>query len=65
MLAVAHGGVLDMAYRLASDQDLHSPRQHALPNAALNWLRATPRGWAVEAWGLTEHLRRSLDDSGG
>lgn len=64
VLAVAHGGVLDIAYRLATDADLHSPRQHALPNAAINWLRATPAGWAVEAWGQDDHLSHALDDSG-
>lgn len=64
VLAVAHGGVLDMAYRLASDHDLHSPRRHALPNAALNWLSATPAGWRVDAWGLVDHLHHSRDETG-
>lgn len=62
LLLVAHGGVLDIAYRMASDQDLHSPRLHALPNAAINWLRATPGGWQVEAWGLDGHLLHSRDE---
>jgi len=62
LLVVAHGGVLDVAYRLASDQDLHSPRLHALPNAAINWIHATPTGWRVEAWGLDGHLLGALDE---
>jgi probable phosphoglycerate mutase len=65
VLAVAHGGVLDMAYRLATGQDLFTPRQHALPNAAINWLLADARGWHVEAWGLGSHLDTALDDQGG
>jgi probable phosphoglycerate mutase len=62
ILVVAHGGVLDIAYRMASDQDLHSPRLHALPNAAINWLQSTPTGWRVEAWGLDGHLTGALDE---
>ncbi|MFN4115710.1 MAG: histidine phosphatase family protein [Inhella sp.] len=62
LLVVAHGGVLDIAYRMASDQDLHSPRLHALPNAAINWLQSTPTGWRVEAWGLDGHLTGALDE---
>lgn len=62
LLLVAHGGVLDIVYRLATDQDLQSPRRHALPNAALNWLRATPQGWAVDAWGLDAHLHQARDE---
>lgn len=64
VLVVAHGGVLDMAYRLATDGDLHSPRQFPLPNAAINWLRVTQGRWQVEAWGLDGHLHRALDDPG-
>lgn len=62
LLVVAHGGVLDIAVRLASAQDLDSPRRHPLPNAAINWLQRTPRGWRVEAWGLDGHLAGSLDE---
>jgi probable phosphoglycerate mutase len=65
VLAVAHGGVLDVAYRLATGQDLLSPRRQALPNAALNWLLADYQGWRVEAFGLTSHLDAALDDQGG
>jgi 2,3-bisphosphoglycerate-dependent phosphoglycerate mutase len=64
LLVVAHGGVLDMAYRLATDGDLHSPRQFALPNAAINWLRRINDRWQVEAWGLTGHLIAAREDLG-
>lgn len=64
VLVVAHGGVLDVVYRLATGQDLRRPRQHALPNAALNWLRHDADGWHVEAWGQTEHLSETLDERG-
>ncbi len=64
VLVVAHGGVLDMACRLATDADLHSPRQFPLPNAAINWLLRRQGRWQVEAWGLTEHLDLARDDTG-
>ena len=65
LLVVAHGGVLDIALRLASGQDLYSPRRHALPNAALNWLLAGPEGWQVQALGITHHLERTAQDDTG
>ncbi len=65
VLAVAHGGVLDVAYRLAACLPLHAPRERALPNAAINWLVAGPEGWRVEAFGLDAHLGEALDDQGG
>jgi probable phosphoglycerate mutase len=65
LLVVAHGGVLDVVYRLATGQDMVSPRQTVLPNAAINWLVADECGWRVEAWGLAAHLEAALDDQGG
>ena len=65
LLVLAHGGVLDIAFRLASGQDLYSPRCHVLPNAAVNWLVAGPQGWQVEAIGLTHHLADDAQDDVG
>jgi probable phosphoglycerate mutase len=65
LLVLAHGGVLDIAFRLAGGQDLYSPRCHVLPNAAVNWLVAGPQGWQVEAIGLTHHLADDAQDDVG
>jgi probable phosphoglycerate mutase len=65
LLVLAHGGVLDITFRLASGQDLYSPRRHVLPNAALNWLVAGPHGWHAEAIGLIDHLERDAQDDVG
>ncbi len=65
VLVLAHGGVLDVAFRLASGQDLYSPRRHALPNAALNWLAVGPQGWQIESIGLTAHLERQAEEDIG
>ncbi len=65
VLAVAHGGVLDVVWRWATGQDLHSARQQPLPNAAINWLVSEGNAWRVVAFGVDAHLRDALDDQGG
>ncbi|WP_374435489.1 histidine phosphatase family protein [Inhella sp.] len=62
VLAVSHGGVLDLVHRLASDGDFDAPRRVTLGNAALNWFVWRQQRWWVEAMGLTEHLDQSLDE---
>lgn len=61
VLVVAHGGVLDIAHRLATGKPLDAPRDFAIPNAALNWIRYE-RGWALESWGDTGHLASARDE---
>lgn len=56
VLVVTHGGVLDIAYRLATGRDLALPRDFLLPNAGLNWIDWTGDGWRIELWADTEHL---------
>jgi D-serine deaminase-like pyridoxal phosphate-dependent protein len=41
---VAHGGVLDMLYRLATGLDLQAPRTWLVTNASINRLLWTPQG---------------------
>lgn len=54
---VAHGGVLDMLYRLATRQHLQAPRTWQLPNAAINRLLWTPEsGLTLVGWGDVQHL---------
>lgn len=62
ILLVAHGGVLDMAYRLATAQALDSARSVAIPNAALNWLQYEHGTWSVNSWADRSHLQRALDE---
>ncbi|PNG26162.1 histidine phosphatase family protein [Methylocella silvestris] len=62
ILIVAHGGVLDMARRLASGQDLRQKRDFTLLNAALNWIERRDGQWAVQSWGDVAHLDGSLDE---
>ncbi|GAB2456775.1 histidine phosphatase family protein [Comamonas humi] len=54
---VAHGGLLDMLYRLATRQPLQAPRTWALGNAAINRLLWTPdTGLTLVGWADARHL---------
>lgn len=60
---VAHGGVMDVLYRLATHQELQAPRTWYLGNAAINRLLWTPEGFSLVGWGDTHHLQDdSLDE---
>ena len=63
---VAHGGVLDSLYRLATHQGLQAPRTWELGNTSINRLLWTPdSGLTLVGWGDTSHLQRSgLDEIG-
>jgi len=63
IVLVAHGGVLDMLYRLATGQELQAPRSWHLGNAAINRLLWTPDGLTLVGWADTHHLEEvSLDE---
>lgn len=54
---VAHGGLLDMLYRLATRQPLQAPRTWELGNAAINRLLWTPdTGLTLVGWADARHL---------
>ena len=63
IVLVAHGGVLDVLYRLATKLDLQAPRTWQLTNAAINRLLWTPdNGLALVGWADTEHLNQQSRD---
>jgi len=62
MVLVAHGGVLDALYRLATGQDTQSPRTWYLGNAAINRLLWTPDGLTLVGWGDVGHLEAGARD---
>ena len=59
---VAHGGVMDILYRLATRQDLQAPRAWELGNAAINRLLWTPEGLTLVGWGDVSHLQHTSRD---
>ena len=64
VVLVAHGGVLDVLYRLATGQALQAPRTWLLTNAAINRLLWTPQGLSLVGWGDTQHLEHGADGDG-
>jgi probable phosphoglycerate mutase len=56
IVVVAHGGVLDTLYRIATGQEVNSPRTWQLPNGAINRLLWTPQGFTLVGWSDTQHL---------
>ena len=62
VLVVTHGGVLDVAHRLATGKPLDTPRDFTIPNAALNWLGWDGSAWSLIAWAQQQHLQRALDE---
>jgi probable phosphoglycerate mutase len=63
IVLVAHGGVMDILYRLATGQELQAPRGWHLGNAAINRLLWTPEGLTLVGWADTSHLEEvALDE---
>lgn len=62
VLVVTHGGVLDIAHRLATAKPLAAARDFAIPNAALNWLEHGEGGWRLIVWADVRHIDDALDE---
>jgi probable phosphoglycerate mutase len=65
VLLIAHGGVLDIIYRIATGRDLAGPRDFPIPNAGLNWIEHDGAGWRLVAWADRAHFERCLDEVAG
>lgn len=65
IVMVAHGGVMDVLYRIATGQDLQAPRTWSLSNASINRLLWTPEGLRLVGWSDTRHLEgdEALDEA--
>lgn len=63
IVLVAHGGVMDVLYRLATRLDLQAPRTWQLTNAAINRLLWTGgSGLTLVGWADTQHLEHEGRD---
>lgn len=62
---VAHGGVLDVAYRTARALAWDAPREHVMANAAINRIAAVAPPLALEIldWGDVAHLSEARDET--
>ncbi|SHN42815.1 probable phosphoglycerate mutase [Duganella sacchari] len=59
---VAHGGVLECAYRAARGIQLDSPRDFQVKNASVNRFTAGAGKLLLDSWGEVDHLHVSMDD---
>lgn len=60
---VAHGGVLECAYRVAHDLPLGTPRTFPIRNASINRFRAADGKLVLTSWGEVDHLDpKALDE---
>ncbi|HWW72453.1 MAG TPA: histidine phosphatase family protein, partial [Duganella sp.] len=60
---VAHGGVLECAYREAVGMQLDSPRDFQVKNASINRFTFSDGKLALTSWGGVEHLSlAAMDD---
>lgn len=66
IVLVAHGGIMDMLYRLATQQSVSAYRSWELRNTAINRLLWTPEGLGLVGWADTRHLEEdaTLDEFG-
>ena len=62
IVIVAHGGVMDALYRLATQLDVSAPRTWGLGNAAINRLLWTPNGLTLVGWADDHHLDDAFAD---
>jgi probable phosphoglycerate mutase len=59
---VAHGGVLECAYRMALDLSLETPRDFKVYNACINRFRVEDGRLVLGSWGEVGHLRPAVLD---
>lgn len=59
---VAHGGVLDCIYRIATGLDLAAPRDFDLKNASVNRLHFSNGTLQIVEWGNVDHLEAGTLD---
>ena len=60
---VAHGGVLDCVYRMATAMPLEAPRNFEILNASLNTIQYQDGGFALVEWGDVSFLKDGSDQS--
>ena len=53
VLLIAHGGVLDIAYRMVTAMPLGAPRDFTISNAGASWIVHEASGWRMISWNQT------------
>ena len=60
IVAVTHGGALDVVYRYATRMPLSAPRDFPIYNASVNVMSVNGGRWTIESWGDISHLPQEL-----
>ena len=60
---VCHAGPLDIMYRHATDHPLHTARDFAIPNSALNWFHHDGHRWQLDQWDDHRHVKDVMMES--
>ncbi|UCD69484.1 MAG: histidine phosphatase family protein [Betaproteobacteria bacterium] len=65
IVAVTHGGVLDIAYRHATGMLLAAPRRFPIRNASVNTFRADGPKFELVSWSDVDHLpdKQAMDEN--
>ena len=58
LLVVAHAGVLDIAWRMATGKRLDETREYPALNAAPNWIAYEDGAWSLVDWAREEGRQR-------
>jgi 2,3-bisphosphoglycerate-dependent phosphoglycerate mutase len=62
IVVIAHGGVMDMLYRAATNQDISASRTWELGNAAINRLLWNGEHFSLVGWADVSHLDDAVCD---
>ena len=57
---ISHAGVLDIMYRHATGRPLHTERDFAIPNSALNWFHHDGQRWHLDHWDDHHHVKHVI-----
>lgn len=63
VLIFAHGGVLDIIYRVATHRPLETARDFPIPNAGLNWIAIGNPDWHLLEWGVQMQAATGLAEA--
>lgn len=62
LLAVTHGGVLNVVWQYAHGEPFDAPRSAVIRNAGINRIRIDGTRWHILGWGDTSHLDQAAAD---
>lgn len=62
VVAITHGGVLDVVHRYVIGEPLDTHRHFKIPNAGINWIAHRDGAWELVSWADDSHLEAARDE---